>query len=250
MMSQSTKNLLTQNFNDWAIFSIISNAKIKEKTVYGWKIIAGKKVTVEVNFHIIRKFRNEIVVRAVGPQGRTNLGDLAAGAQKLNFYLPDDMVLFQTEVKQIEMSGDIRIKIPKMIAQVDRRNDLRLFVENGINVRTKFFKQNHGQKIMTQQFSKPCFDISGGGLSFIISKSERGFFSEDDRINELKIDLDGEVVQAECRIVNVLEVEPDRHNGLIYKGWKVCVKLLNLGAIDKKKVEKFVFKYVDFDQAI
>ncbi len=249
-MNQNNKNTLKKNYNDWAIFSIINNTKVNEKTVLGWKIVAGRKVTVEIIFHIIRKFRNEIVVRAVGPQGKTNLGNLAAGANKLNFYLPDDMVLFQTEVKQIEMSGDIRIKIPEMIAQVDRRKDLRLFVENGINVEINFLKQNHGQKLATQQFKKTCFDVSAGGLSFIISKTEKKFFKEGDLVKNFKLNLDGKDIEIDTQVVNILEVEPNAQNDLHYKGWKICLKYINLKKPTKKIIEEFVFRYIDLDEAI
>ena len=54
-MTQIGSNKLKKNFNDWAICSLIENTKIEEKPIMGWKIIAGKKVTVEVVFHIIRK---------------------------------------------------------------------------------------------------------------------------------------------------------------------------------------------------
>ena len=157
-MNQKNKNILKKNSNDWAIFSIINNTKINEKPVVGWKIVAGEKITVDVTFHIIRKFRNEIVVKAISESEKKKLGELAAGAEKLNFYLPDDMVLFQTEVKQIELSGDLRVKVPDMIAQVDRRKDMRLFIESGMHVELSFQKQNHGQKTATHHFKKKCFD--------------------------------------------------------------------------------------------
>lgn len=250
MMNQKSRNTLKKNFNDWAIFSIINNTKVNEKTVLGWKIVAGKKVTVEVIFHIIRKFRNEIVVRAVGPQGRKNLGNLAAGAQTLNFYLPGDMVLFQTEVKQIELSGDIRIKIPTMIAQVDRRKDLRLFVENGIKVELNFSKENHGQKVATQQFKKVCFDVSAGGLSFIISKPEKKFFKYRDLVKTIRLSLDNEDIMVDAKVVNILEVEPNSQNDLHYKGWKICLSYVALRNPIKKKIEDFVFRYIELDEAI
>lgn len=249
-MNQKNGNTLKKNYNDWAIFSIINNTKINEKTVLGWKIVAGRKVTVEVIFHIIRKFRNEVVVRAVGPQGKSKLANLATGANKLNFYLPDDMVLFQTEVKHIEPAGDIRIKIPEMIAQVDRRKDLRLFVENGINIELQFFKQNHGQKIATQQFKKGCFDISAGGLSFVISKTEKKFFKDGDIIKSIKLNLDNKDIELDSQIINILEVEPNAQNDLHYRGWKVCVKYLNLKKEIKKVIEEFVFRYIELDEAI
>jgi hypothetical protein len=249
-MNKVESNTLKKNFNDWAIFSIINNTKLSDKSVLGWKIVAGKKVTVEVIFHIIRKFRNEIVVRAVGSQGKVSLGDLAAGAQKLNFYLPDDMVLFQTDVKHVEQNGDVRIKIPEMIAQIDRRKFLRLFVEDGIDVNVKFLKENHGHKVSTQQFIKSCFDVSAGGFSFIISKSESRFFMKDDSMFGIELQIGKENITVNADIINILEVEPTVENKLHYKGWKVCVKYSHIKKESKNLLNDFIFRYVDISEAI
>ena len=249
-MVQGNENLLKKNTKSWAIFSIISNAKIENRPVLGWKIVAGKKVTVEVIFHIIRKFRNEIVVRAVGPLGKKNLGNLAAGAQKLNFYLPDELVLFQSSVKQIEENGDIRVEIPSVIAQIDRRRDLRLLLENSNQVELEFSKENHGVKKRSQTFKKSCYDISAGGVSFIVSKSEKDFFKAGDIVKRLDMKIDNKILHLNSQVINIFEIEPTPHNGLIYKGWKVCLYHLSLDPGHKRLIEDFVFKYIDFDEAI
>ncbi len=249
-MNQKNKNILKKNSNDWAIFSIINNTKINEKPVVGWKIVAGKKITVDVTFHIIRKFRNEIVVKAIGASENKRLGELAAGAENLNFYLPDDMVLFQAEVKQIELSGDLRVKIPDMIAQVDRRKNMRLFVESGMQTELSFKKQNHGHKAATHNFKKNCFDISSGGASFLISKLETKFFAIEDKIDEVSLKINEKEFKMDAEVVNILEVEPDARNGLHYKNYKICLNYMNLDTEAKRYIDKYVFDYIDFDEAI
>jgi hypothetical protein len=216
----------------------------------GWKIVAGKKITVEVVFHIIRKFRNEIIVKAVTPAGKKTLGDLSIGAQNLNFYLPDDLVLFQTEVKQILPSGDITIRIPKMIAQVDRRKNMRLFIEEGMKADLTFKKENPGQRVITKVFNKRCFDISAGGYSFIISKTEANYFKMGDRVVNAELVIDNQKIKVHGKIINLLEVEPNKQNKLHYKGYKVCLSFLQLSDVYKKALDNFVFKYVELDEVI
>lgn len=249
-MEKSNQNLLEKNYDEYAILSIINNTKDSEKPVLAWKFISGKKVTVEVSFYIIRKARKEIVVKAASRQGIKQLGELAASANNLNFYLPNDMVLFQTELKQIEQNGDLRVTIPTMIAQVDRRKSFRLFVENGIRVGTSFKKQGHGQRTVEQFFKKDCFDISATGLSFIVSKPERKFFEKKDKISDLEIDVDGEQVKVDAEVINMQEVEPNPNNNLHYKGWKIALRYNNIAEEQKKIIEDFVFRYLDFDKAI
>lgn len=249
-MKQVSGNSLKKNTSTWAIFSIINNAKINDKSVMGWKIIGGKKVTVAVYFHIIRKFRSEIVVKAMKKSESSKLSELTTGEGTLNFYLPEDMVLFQAHVKEIGTTGEVRIAFPEMIAQVDRRKHLRLFIDENISVELNFFKENNSQRKITQKFNKSCFDISGGGLSFIVSRTESSFFKKGDDIKKMVINCDNLALEANAKVTNLFEVEPNEHNNLIYKGWKICVKFKDLDPKVLNKINDFVFRHVDLEEAI
>ncbi len=249
-MSNVKDNNLKKNSDDWAISSLISNAKDNEHTILAWKIVAGKKITVDVAFHVIRKFKNEIDVRAIGDQAKKILGDLAVNAQKLNFYLPDDQVLFQTEVKKIQVNGNVTIQFPEMIAQIDRRKSLRLFLDEGLDLEIGFSKKNHSQNVLNQRFEKKCFDISSGGLSFLISRLEMNFFKRGDSIKGIQLNLDGAKLVLEGKVVNILEVEPNKHNGLIYKANKVCIELEKLNSSKKKQLESYVFHHVELEEVV
>ena len=61
IVRKNMSNKLKKNFDEWAIESLIDNAKKNEHPVLAWKIVAGQKITVEVTFHIIRKFKKEMV---------------------------------------------------------------------------------------------------------------------------------------------------------------------------------------------
>ncbi len=249
-MALAKNNNLKKNFNAWAIFSLINNTKLLGKNVVGWRMIGGKKVTVEVNIRVIRKFRNEIVIRVIDPKTRNTLGNLISGSDKLNIYLPEDLVLFQTDVKKADENGDVTLSMPKMIAQIDRRKHLRLFVADDINVSAKFFKENHGQKVVKQQFEKRCYDVSAGGLSFIVSKIESRFFEKGDVVKSIRVVINDQIVSLHGKVVNILDVEPDAHNGLHYKGKKVCLAYGNTSPEVVKQINDFVFKYIELDEAI
>jgi hypothetical protein len=249
-MNQVVSNNLKKNYSTWGIFSIINNTKLNDKPVVGWKIIGGQKVTVDLFIRVIRKFRNELVVRATNLEGRNMLANLITGSDKLNLYLPDDLVLFQSEIKNCDATGDLVITLPKMIAQVDRRKHLRLFVNDEMNVILSFAKQNHGQRVSTQQFEKKCFDISAGGISFIISKIEAKFFEVGDLVFGISLYLDKRKTLINAEVVNILDVEPDDNNGLHYKGKKVCIRYLDPTANQQKVINDFVFKYIQLDDAI
>lgn len=249
-MKQVGSNNLKKNYSAWAIFSLINNTKLNDKHVIGWRMIGGKKVTVDLFIRVIRKFRNELVVRATSPEGRNTIANLIAGSDKLNLYLPEDLVLFQSTVKKSDTNGDVVITIPEMIAQIDRRKHLRLFCEDEMNVSVSFSKQNHGQRVSRQNFEKKCFDVSAGGLSFIISKIEGKFFETGDYVYGLSLNLDRRNTMINAEIVNILDIEPDDRNGLHYKGKKVCLRYVDPTANQQKVINDFVFKYVEIDEAI
>lgn len=249
-MKQVGSNNLKKNYSAWAIFSLINNTKLNDKSVVGWRMIGGKKVTVDLFIRVIRKFRNELVVRAKSPEGRNTIANLIAGSDKLNLYLPEDLVLFQSTVKKSDTNGDIVISIPEMIAQIDRRKHLRLFCENEMNVNVNFSKQNHGQRVSTQQFEKKCFDVSAGGLSFIISKIEGKFFEIGDYVYGINLNLGRRKTMINAEVVNIFDIEPDERNGLHYKGQKICLRYVDPTANQQKVINDFVFKFVQIDEAM
>ncbi|MBC77341.1 MAG: hypothetical protein CME64_15155 [Halobacteriovoraceae bacterium] len=248
-MSKAGNNSLKKNFSAWAIFSIVSNTKINAKPVLCWRIVNGQKKTVEGFFRVIRKFRNEIVLRATANDSQRELGKLVAGCETMNFFLPEDMVLFQTQVKSVDQNGDLVIAIPKMIAQVDRRKHMRLNLGGEVSAIARFQKENHGQIKRKHVFEKSCYDISGGGLSFIVSKTESKFFKIGDEVGPISVNVENKDVPLKGKVLSILEIEPNEHNDLHYKGYKICIQYSKIGSKAQKFLEEFVFRHIDLDEA-
>jgi hypothetical protein len=246
-MNQSS-NPLKKNHAAWAIFSILNNTKLQSKPVMGWRLIGDKKVTVELNLHIIRKFRNELVFKAEG-ENQIVLSHLVAGSDKLNIFLPNDLALFQSKIKVFE-NGLVTLSMPEMIAQVDRRKFMRLPVDDGIDCSIKFFKQSHLQQRNIQSFDRKCFDVSAGGLSFIVSKAEEKFFKSGDFILGLELKIDGIVNTMSAQVVNILDIEPNERNKLIYKGSKICLRFTQIDQKAQKFIQDFVFKNSDLNSDV
>jgi hypothetical protein len=249
-MNKAGTNNLKKNYSSWAIFSIVNNAKLNEKPIIGWRIINGKKVTVDVYIRVIRKFRNEIVVRPSRPSGKPIMDKLVAGSEKINIFLPTDLVLCQCEIKKLDPNGDIVLIMPEMIAQIDRRKHLRLFREEGVNIGVQFQKELNGHEGRVQHFEKDCFDISAGGLSFIISRTESKYFLKHNLIEGIILDLDGKKTKLTGLVTNMFDIEPDERNGLIYKSKKVCIQFVKPTPKQQKVINDYVFKYIDLREVI
>lgn len=244
-----SNNKLKKNYDEFAIASIIESTKEHEKQIIGWRLVGDKKVTVDLSIRVIRKFRDEIIFKATTEEGHYQLQSMVNGADKLNFYFPQDMMLFQSEIKSFETKDNLVIKYPKMIAQVDRRKDLRLFIEEDHPVSVKFSKKNHGQISSSQVFDKRCFDLSAGGLSFVVSRGEFKFFQKDD-IFDFTLLIESKENKVQGRVVNILEVEPDKRNKLNYKGWKICLNFEKLDEKLAKMINSYVFNFVEIDKEV
>lgn len=240
-------NKLKKNYDESAIASIIESTKTSEKQVIGWRFVGDKKVTVDLKIRVIRKFRDEIVFMSLTDEGNYTLQSLVNGAEKLNFYFPEDMALFQVEVKSFESKNDLVVKYPKMMAHIDRRKFLRLFVEENLKARVEFSKKNHGQLSNSQIFSKPCFDLSAGGLSFIVSRTELRFFQAEDMI-DMNLILNDFETKLRGKIVNIFEIEPNKTNKLNYKGWKICLDFQGIDPKVQQKINSFVFGHIEIDK--
>lgn len=241
---------LKKNYSAWAIFSIVSNAKINEKSIVAWKIINGKKITVDIYIRVIRKFRNEFIIRSSRASGKETVERLVAGGEKLNLFLPNDFVLCQCDIKKIDSNGDVVLKIPDMIAQIDRRKHLRLFRDEGVKIEVEFQKELSGHLDRVQNFKKDCFDISAGGFSFIVSRTESKYFLKENTIENIILNLDGRKTKLNGIVVSVLDIEPDERNELLYKSKKVSIQFVDASPQQQKVINDYVFKYIDMREVI
>jgi hypothetical protein len=242
-MKQLEQSKLKKNFSAWAIFSILNNTKLDEKEVIGWRLVGGKKVTTQLRIRVIRKFRGEIAIVPVDEEMSKEFDTVLSGMDKLNLYLPEDMVLFQSEIKSI-LNNEVVVGIPKMIAQVDRRKYLRLQVSAELNVMVAFKKKSKSLSANIQNFKKSCFDISAGGLSFITSRMELKFFNIGDDLKMLLL-FDDQKITISGEIVTIIEVSPEENSNLHYKGWKICVKYKTISSAQRKLIDEFVFKNIN-----
>jgi hypothetical protein len=249
-MNNAGSNNLKKNYSSWAIFSIVNNAKLNEKPLIGWRIINGKKVTVDIYIRVIRKFRNEIIIRPSRPNGRVVLDKLVAGSEKINLFMPNDHVLCQCVIKRLDPNGDIILTMPDMIAQIDRRKHLRLFREEGVNIAVQFQKDLNGHDGRVQHFAKSCFDISAGGLSFIVSRTESKYFLKHNLIEGIILELDGKKTKINGLVTNMFDIEPDERNGLLYKSKKVCIQFVSPTTNQQKTINDYIFKYIDLREVI
>ena len=244
-------NSLSKITQKSAIDSLIENTKSENKQVIGWRIVEGKKQTVELYVRVIRSFRNEFILRVRNPEDEALFKKLHVSTESFNVFFPKDLVIFQSKIKSRDPSnGDLVMEYPSMVAQVDRRKSLRYEVEENeeleINILKKFNLINQSQRI----FKKQAYDISTGGLSFLVTKSERKFFKEGDHISSVQIELSQKDLDLKTKVVSTLEIKPTKNNSLSYTTYKVALSFEQLDEKTRALIEKYVFEKIDFSKAV
>lgn len=236
-------NQLKKVKDEYAILSLLFGAKDNSADVFVWKLIGNTKHLGQVRIESIRKMRNDFCIIPAEGQDRA-VQDLMSGQNFVDLYIPDSALLLRCSVKQTDAPFRYYLKIPEFVAQVERRQSLRLNTYDSSEVKVSFGKSVALPRPMSQYFLKDCFDVSPGGFSFFISKMESKFFQQNDPIAMVEIKAGKWATHADAEIVMIREVEPDEYNGLTYKVWRVSCRFSKIDQVSRKYLEKFIFERI------
>jgi c-di-GMP-binding flagellar brake protein YcgR len=103
---------------------------------------------------------------------------------------------------------------------------------------------NTHMKPMPTRFQKSCFDISAGGVSFFVSRTEAKAFEAKDVIKLMEVKAGSWSGKVEAEVISITEVEPNEYNGLSYKAWRVACRFSSIDQVSRKYLEKFIFERI------
>ncbi len=165
----------------------------------------------------------------------------------VDLYIPDCAMLFRCDLKSTDRGQRYYLKIPPLVVQLERRKSLRLVTteEDPVSVAiTKSVKRMGGG---TQQFKKPCVDISVGGFSIYVSKLELKHFQIGDEISSGEISFQTRKISITAQVCSILEIAPDDFNKNPYKIWRVNFRLKSHDQLSMRQLEKFIFEKINQD---
>ncbi len=239
---ESQSNL--KRVKDEGIFlSLLFGAKEVGLQTFIWKIIGGEKHLAQVKIESIRKSRKDFCLVPLEGQSK-KAQELMAANTLIDIYIPESGLLCRCQIKQLDAPNRYYLHFPQFVAQVERRSSLRLNVHDSAAVKVSFFKTVLTPRSMTQQFQKTCLDISGGGLSFYVSRMELKFFQSSDPISLMEIKFGESTLRLDGTITAIRETAPDEFNHLNYRAWRVCVKFTQIDQLTKKKIDNFIFEQI------
>lgn len=225
------------------ILSLLSGAKDSRSEVFVWKLIGNQKHLGLARIESIRKIRKDFCLTPL--EGQESLIQDLMGCQDLvDLYIPSSSTLLRCIIKQADAPDRYHLQLPEFIAQVERRDNLRMEIDGNSEVKLSFTKSIILPRKMSQRFTKNCFNISTGGFSFYISKMETNYFQMKDLISSVEVSADKWSTKVESEIVAIKEIEPDENNGLSYKVWHVSCRFSKIDPISQKYLENYILERI------
>jgi c-di-GMP-binding flagellar brake protein YcgR len=223
------------------VYSHLYKMKEQSAECFIWRFIGDKKFLARVNLSIFRKTKKEFIINP--DQKDLETYSMIIGAlDEVNFYIPSAALIFRCEIKDQTGKGEVVLKIPEFIAQIERRKFPRVSTYSEESAKTYFSKCLMTNKVNTQYFQKTCFDLSAGGFSILASKTETQFFQKDENIENVEVTFDGKKISSIAQVIHIQPLEPGENNDIIYKVWKISFKFIKLSTKDFEFLSRHIFE--------
>jgi hypothetical protein len=228
------------------ILNLLSSAKEQDVEVYLWRLVGGTKHLANVRIEAIRKSQKDFCI--VPREGKEKVAqEMVSGQTHLDLFIPDSCLLLRCGIKKTDAPLRYYLYLPEFVAQVERRKSIRLNVLERAEVKLTFSKEVALPRMVKQAFVKGCYDISTGGFSFLVSRTEHKFFGVNDKISNLEICLENWSTRVDAEVASIRELEPDEYNGLTYKVWRIGCRIKKIDQISSKYLEKYIFERIKTD---
>ncbi len=219
------------------------SAKDECSEVYVWRFVGATKHLGLSRIEAVRKQRNDFCIVPAEGQDRV-IQEMFGGQTHVDLYIPSRCILMRCRLKQTDAPFRYYLEFPEFIAQSERRKELRLNVYDDQKIKVSFGKTVTLPRTMSQFFLKSCFDVSTGGLSFFVSKSEAKLFHANDPIVNMEIKSENWSAKVSSQVLAIRETEPDEANGFPYKVWRVSCQITQMDPVAKKQLERFIFERI------
>lgn len=241
-----TDNNLKEVKDKVTIFNLLTGAKENDSDVFVWRFIGSQKHLGRMRIESFRKTDGTLCLVPVEEDEKI-VREIVGNLGHVDVYIPDCAMLFRCDLKTTDRDIRYYLKIPTLVAQLERRISVRLVTDKNSKFTVQFTTSSRRQNLPPMQFTKDCIDISSGGLSFYVSKQELKFFQISEEIKKVKISLEVKSIPLEMMVTTILEISPDEFNKLPYKVWRVNCKFTSIDQISKKYLEKFILEKINLD---
>ena len=236
-------NKLKKVYDEAIIINLLSGAQENNADVFIWKLLGASKHIGQVKIESIRKKRGDFCITPSEGQERI-IKDLVGSQTYADVYIPQASILFRCNLISTHAPKRYYLSIPDFVAQLERRKNLRINVYESNEIKLSFSKKIITSNSGGQNFQKSCFDLSGGGFSFLVSRMESKLFNLKETLSLVEIKSKKWSHRISAEICQIREVEPDEFNDLIYKVWRISCRMIEIDQTFKKDLEKYIFEQI------
>lgn len=223
------------------IISLLKSIWEADIPVKAWNIVGNEQCEVDLQFVVVNGPKREVIL-SYQDEDLPALTKLLAPKVDMNFFIPEEMILFRSMVTNIlPHENRIKIQLPTSMSMTERRVGPRYLVINqdpDIKVSFKLGKRGADGQI----FTKNCYDLSAEGLSFLVNNSDSNYFRRGDEVSNVILHYGKESIKISFSVLSIIPIEPSGINGLLYASTKIGVRFSELSLDAKENIEKLVEK--------
>ncbi len=220
-----------------AVYSMLKNTKLLREPLILWRFVGEQKVTAKVDLVLVRKYRNEIVLKPRADYIE-EYKQIVSVAERVNFFIPYYSLLFQCRLKGVEDSLNSIFDSPCEYAQVDRREHVRIPLSDHSKVGVLIAKTVVSNDLKVN-LVKSAFDMSAGGFSILVSKLDERYFVSGRTFDKVYIKIFNKPFKVKAKVVNNIAVNPKDHD-VYYPSFKISFQFLDISKSGLQDISRLI----------
>lgn len=195
-----------------------------------WQSLSGVVTKVELTAKAFRKEYAEIELIVKNGRGE-ELQKVIGGNRMINLYLPASSISFSSPVKAISEDFKIKIALPETYQFYERRENERVQPKKTMYVTFEINKVT---------YKKSLFDISVGGFSIIVPRTDKLSITKGSIFPQMTIEMGGKKIKVKVECANNFSVDRYKFENLPYGGQKIAFKFLAIAPEDQQIINNLI----------
>lgn len=163
---------------------------------------------------------------------------------RIKIYLTSSSLFIFSKIKTFKKESNLlKFDFPDVGFFKERRGEDRHLAQDSASL--DFTKATHysGTYSVGSRPIKKVFDISAGGLSFLMGKGEAMPYGAGDRMEQVFLEIGGKRLRVTLQVSAILKIKPFIFESIPYGNRKVCCEIIFSKESDKPKWTRFLSNF-------